>query len=146
MKLVPRFDESPRLYTIEFYNEGYPNVINKMFDVFATYNQTLHDAIKNTANAPYEFYNYIEKDDLATDEKYNFEGWIKEIDLKDEIISSLSDINVTGNLKMIAKYNVRKVDDPKYTTNINCFDVRNGTISVRDSYRSVLKGKITLPL
>ena len=146
MKLVPRFAKSPRLYVIEFYNEGYPNVINKMFDVSATYNQTLHDAIKNTANAPYEFYNYIEKDDLAADEKYNFEGWIKEIDLKDEIISNLSNINITGNLKLVAKYNVRKVDDPNYTTNINCFDVRNGTISVRESYRSVLRGKITLPL
>ena len=146
MKLVPRFDKSPRLYTIEFYNEGYPNVINKMFDVSATYNQTLHDAIKSTVNAPYEFYNYIEKDGLAADEKYNFEGWIKEIDLKDEIISSLSDIHITGNLKMIAKYNIRKVDDPEYTTNINCFDVRNGTISVRASYRSILKGKITLSL
>lgn len=146
MKLVPRFDESSRLYIIEFYNEGYPNVINKMFDISATYDQTLHDAIKNTANAPYEFYNYIEKDNLAVDEKYNFEGWIKESDLKDGIISSLSDIHITGNLKMIAKYNVRKVYDPDYTTNINCFNITNDTISVRDSYRSILRGKITLPL
>ena len=58
MKLVPRFDKKPRLYTIDFYDEDYPNTINKLFSINATYSQTLHDAIKTTSYAPFEFYNY----------------------------------------------------------------------------------------
>ena len=154
MKLIPVFDPEPRLYTITFYNEGFPEVSNEMFVIKGRYNKTVHEAITSYENgqyAPYEFFNYLEYPNLQENEKYNFEGWIKEIDLKENKISSLSDILITGNLKLIAKYEVRDVYDPDYATNINCFEVENGTISVRDdddgvSYRSILKGKITLPL
>ena len=117
-----------------------------MFDITGHFNDKIHDALSKTQYAPYEFYNYIEKDGLEEQEKYNFEGWIKETDWQEKKTTSLSDISITGDLKLIAKYEVRSVYDPDYTTNINCFKVENGAISVNSSYKSVLKGKITLPL
>ena len=145
MRLIPYFDEVDRQYRIDFYNEGYPEVVDLIFSINGTYNQTIEKALENDVNGNEAkgYFNYIEKSDLEDTERYTFKGWIKENDLDSGNMTELSKIYITGNQKLIAKY---KYESVSVASDTRYFDIVNNAISINEKYRKVLVGKITLPL
>lgn len=142
--LIPIFTVEDRKYKIDFYDEEYPNVKDPLFSIEGKYNETIYDAIQKTEYVTNLYFNYKEIDNLNSDERYAFKGWLKDTDLNTSNIINPKSFQITGNLKFIAYY--EKENCVLVASNSEYFNINNKTINLKEEYKYALQGKITLPL
>lgn len=147
MDLVPVFEARTREYQITLYDDdktvlvtaaiGYDLDIGEFFDAGMSKNPDYYKA----------FYNYKPyTDESKPDYRWGFKGWKN--NLTDvQIISYLKGQKVTGDLAFYAYYKEENIYDSATMVKsvADYFDFNNGTISLKDKFRGVLQGKITLP-
>lgn len=142
MYLVPEYIELTRMYRIDFYDED-GTYLTKCE---GAYNTNVAEACEDKP----EYY-YIYKDDIGLVkndyERYTFKGWISEKD-HDELnqvpnIYDLSQMLFTRDMKVYAFF---KIEDARNIASDNIiFNMNTTTISIKDEYREIVGGKITLP-
>ena len=147
MDLVPVFESRPHKYSI-ILDAGFGSdpVVAQI-----AYGEDIGDFFDtNLAEHPdyiTAFYNYKAYDDEAhSDKRWSFKGW-KLSPTEEQVIPYLKGQKVTGETTFYAHYveenvysNATMVASPD-----DYFDFDNGTISIKDKFRGVLQGKITLP-
>ena len=148
MDLVPVFESRTREYQITLYDDdktvlvtasiGYDHDIGDFFDAGMRENPKYAKA----------FYNYKPyTDESNPDYRYGFKGW--KTNLADvQIISYLKGVKVTGDAAFYAYYQEENVYEKATMVKAvsDYFDCNNGTISLKDKFRGVLQGRITLPI
>lgn len=115
--LTPNYIEEVRLYTIQFYQDDDTLITECQYQ----YNQILSD------NAATPLLAYKSEVDLEPTERYNFEGWISEIDHKNGVSTpEYYDLDtVSANydgLKMYAHYAIK--DCTKVAMDMKYFDIK----------------------
>ena len=161
MDLVPVFKTEVRNYTIKLYDYNG----TKLIEQDLPYNISVYDGlISKGINESSLEYQYRDDSDIKDKENYRwtFQGWISEQDYlnnaKNPVHYNLSDIIVDHNFVAYAHYseeNFRNI-----ATKEKYFDFEETTISdsllgteiisgyrihVKEMYRNILEGKITLP-
>lgn len=157
MKLVPIFIKYNRLYNVLFYDWDYvPGTTNTIISKTGEYEDYLSDIVTD----PKLHYVYRPADDLSDDERYEFKGWKSETDFNNNTANpTLIDptkVQIRSDLKYFAHYeivNVNEVASPSILFNIKTGitvsainSVTNQcVIELKDEYRNIVGGKITLP-
>lgn len=145
MKLVPVFEESDRYYTITFNNYDRSLLVSKQL----LWQESLAEKMDIPA--------YLYRDDSELDEeiRWTFKGWISAADFAGDsaepIIINVSALKATGDATYYAYFvqeNVRTAPtDSQYFNFVRATGegASGYEISIKDEYRNLLQGKITLP-
>jgi hypothetical protein len=76
-----------------------------------------------------------------------FKGWQSENDFNNNtnkpILYNLDETRIYSDMNLFAYYEVETVN--AIASNLQYFKIDNNAISVKDNYKSILQGKITLP-
>ena len=150
MRLVPKFKELTRYYTVTFYN--YDGSVIENLTTNCEYEDILGTHIANKTEAVYLYRN---DDTLAETERYTLKGWQSEGDYVQgaaaPILYNLDTLVIRNNLKLYAYYikeDVITVPTDNKFFNFNTYTYNGITgycISIKNIYRNILQGKITLP-
>ena len=142
MWLVPYYIADTRYYTVTFYDDDTNNTV--IDTITGTYNMNV-----GALAAQKPGLNFLYKDDsaLEDDQRYRFLGWISEKDHDEGTtnpqIYDLNEISLTKSMKFYARYGIENAR--QVASDINLFTVSSGRISIKDEYRDVVRGKITIP-
>ena len=157
MQLIPVFIESDRLYSVLFYDWDYvPGTQETIISATGEYEQYLTSIISD----PKLYYVYRPADDLNDDERYEFKGWKNEADFNNNVANpaliDISKVQIRSDLKYFAHYEIVKVNEVaspsllfNIKTNVTAQAINNisnqCSIELKDEYRNIVGGKITLP-
>lgn len=135
IEFIPVFEEKLRTYSVRFF-DGTNIIPQGELDSWPVpYGQTY--------NGPMIDYYYKEH---AEDEyRYEFKGWSDSpiINSNPVLISSIQNYVVTGNTNIYAY--CEEVNNTQTATDYKYFNITGNAISLKDEYKNVFKGKITLP-
>lgn len=155
MEFYPDYIIEERKYSVRFYDDK-AILIPQIAADGTSYDEWL--VSYNTAyNGPMKEYYYKNSNDLTEYDRYTFVGWSKryynteidEIPDIDRVI--LSDLIVKNNITLYACYKIEDVresaTDMQYFefTTINDKYGEGQAISLKNDYKTILEGKITLP-
>ena len=161
MLLVPEFRESTRIYHVNFYDWNYTFGADPLFSFECEFEDWLKDHSNDDARL-YYVYRPSDEEILLTNEnnRYGFKGWQNESDFNNNVKNpELIDIEKTqirSDLNFFAYYEVEDatlVPSPEVLFNCKAEKVTAAgrefsniyTLSLKDEYRSIIGGKITLP-
>ena len=143
MKLVPEYSASLRLYEITLYdNDGTTILAQKNLAYDVDIGLAFDDEVSS-------YYNYKPYTGSKEDYRLEFKGWQTEYNFYNDP-TTLSYTTLVGR-KVVAKqklYAYYKEENCKTTiSNLEFFDIdtTKHTINIKDKYRIILQGKITLP-
>lgn len=161
MLLVPEFRESIRIYTVNFYDWDYNFGASPLFSFECQFEDWLKDHANDDARL---YYVYRPDDEAITsinmNNRYGFKGWQNESDFNNNVQNpELIDIEKTqirSDLNFFAYYEVEDasvVASPEVLFNCKAQKVTTAgkefsnvyTLTLKDAYRSIAGGKITLP-
>ena len=150
MRLVPIFNEHIRLYNVTFYDDdGQTPIIQTSLP----YEANVYDNLMNEEKAKM-YFNYKDDSLLDSDKRYGFKGWISIKDYVGNTVNpSTYDVKNIIILNDFSAYAYYEEENVKTTaTPLQCFNFSQNysntstyTISIKEEYRNLLKGKITLP-
>lgn len=151
MNLVPVFSEIDRIYEINFYNYDYKNSETRtpLLSLQAKYGETLGKIVSpNSVNEAKTKYQYRPSDNFIGEfERYAFKGWINENDYNNDVENpecvDLNDLTVNSEFKLFAYYKIE--DITKIQSDLSIFRIEGTTISIKENYKNLVGGKITLP-
>lgn len=163
MNLVPIFKEETRQYQVTLYDYDGTTVLTSAYIDYEEYVGTFFENNVNTNSAyTHAYYNYREwTDEAKPDSRWAFKGWQSATDWKGGASEAtytdlngrqvLSDVvfyafykeeNVYTDISMISSKN----DFFNYKEGYTINGVTGAQISLKDKYRYLLQGKITLPV
>jgi hypothetical protein len=142
MVFCPVYDAIDRFYKVKFY-EGYNNQIilqNGEEEYLVKYNTEYDGPIKN--------YSYRDSSSLSDTLRYGFKGWSTTRYSDNDKPLNFEGFNlstpITDNIVLYSYYEIEDVHE--VATSEEYFDITSdGTISMKDKYKEVLEGKITIP-
>ena len=94
-------------------------------------------------------YCYRPDDDHIHDDnqRYTFVGWQSENNFNNNVVNppvyDLSTEKIYSDMNLFASYKIERAD--LNITDLQYFQISNGTISMKNIYKSIISGKITLP-
>ena len=147
MYLVPKYNISDRIYNVKFYDyDG-----SELFVLNGHYNDNVGALTENEGKY---YYHYRKDDGLLENQRYTFKGWKSEKDYDNNTTPqspvNLQELNITKSLKLYAYYDIEDVY--ANSSDINLFEVNfvqnpiaGYSIRVKDKFKALLQGKITLP-
>jgi hypothetical protein len=144
MRLVPRFTPYTRFYSVIFHD--YDN--NEVFRVDdLQFEDNVYNAVKNN---PQVHYLYRKSDGLAAGYRYALKGWQTEASFSNPEkleLYKLDDLKIVDNMEMWAYYESEEVATTASPMNIFMFSGsgNNTTISIKEEYRNLVGGDITIP-
>ncbi len=157
MNLVPHFETTERLYTVEFYM----NPDELLFYTQGLYQNNLETAMLGTMSEYWSKYQYKPADEyLDEHERYVLKGWISESDYNNNTpnppLVNLSSITLTHDMKLFASFGVENAQ--AVASDARIFTIQANTqvpvgdtymtgtlIQLNDNYAPYVGGKITLP-
>lgn len=155
MKLVPVFAVSTRQYLVTLYdNDGTTELVKTYIDYESDIGEYF-EVNWNTTNPTYSraFYNYHEYiNEAKPDYRWAFKGWQSAADWKagntEASYSYLKGRKVTSDIVFYAFYKEENINAnvTMVASVTDYFDFNAGVISLKDKFRGVLQGKITLPI
>ena len=145
MRLVPIFKENIRYYEVKFHDfDG-----EYLYSEYCEYQETVAAA----ASSARIYFNYRSAADLDSTERYGFKGWLKEVDFNNNTVNptvyNLTEEQVIADINLYAYY--VEEDAAAVASNIvyEYFSYTTNSegivISIKDEFRNLLEGKITLP-
>lgn len=164
MCLVPIFSQQTRQYHINFYDYDYnAETSTPLFTLKATYAQSLQ---KLTDKEPRTKFIYREDSQLLERERWTLKYWISEADFNNNLASpakiNFNNIIVYNDLNYFPYYVKEEIDKPTIEEAFEAIQVSPITctspeghpqlvfnalwgIQVKEEYKNILGGKITLP-
>lgn len=161
MLLVPEFRESTRIYNVNFYDWNYTFGADPLFSFECQFEDWLKDHSGDDARL-YYVYRPADEEILSTNEnnRYSFKGWQNESDFNNNVknpeLIDIEKTQVRSDLNFFAYYEVEDatlVPSPEILFNCKADKVTVAgkefgniyTLTLKDVYRSIIGGKITLP-
>lgn len=156
----PEYIESPRMYSVSFYDwDG--NVIpqekiitdDETGQFITIYVNEWPVAYGTEYNGPIKNYYYRDSNDLRDIERWAFQGWSKnkygDVEIKNPEYEDVTNLIIKNTTLLYGHY--LKEDCTKVATKddyFNFISINEDTeysICIKDEYRDIIKGKITLP-
>ena len=143
MRLIPQFDEETRIYKVNFYDYDYTLGDEPLFSLNGEYENIIADINNN----PLAYYVYRPDDDLTGSLRYAFKGWQNESNFNNNVsnppLVNLSETKIYSDLNFFAYYEIE--DANLVASDSVLFNFNNNSISIKNEYRNIAGGKITLP-
>ena len=136
LELYPVFEESPRIYTIEFYNH-----VNELLPEYT---------LDRTWNDVYSVPGYLYRDDsnLPDDKTWTLIGWAEtnygDNTNENNLITSKETLYAKGNKKFYAHFKQQDVRETSSDIHLFSFNNSTKTISIKEEYKHY-SGKLTIP-
>ena len=143
MIFYPEFITSVREYEIKFMDYA-GNIIKQNGEdaYLVPYGSTYR-----AAGGPLTNYYYRDSADLRDEQRYGFQGWSTNKygteEIKNPVYINLDTYQIQGPMTLFPHYLIEDVR--KVPTDISYFNVSGSTISLKQEYREVFEGKITIP-
>lgn len=139
MVFIPEFNEETRYYEVKFFIDDvvvpqkYPNGEYKNFWP-VEYNHIYDGPIKNFAY----------KEHPAMDKRYKFLGWSLDAGSRNPEFINLDTYKITSFVSLYAYFKEESVFEN--ATSYEYFNINSGILTLKDEYKTVLQGKVTIPL
>lgn len=143
MVFIPIFLEKVRKHEIKFFDYEGNVILQNGEETFGVPYGSTYTA----AGGPMTNFYYLDSSKLPEDKRYGFRGWTTAKFSVDEgknieFFNLEKDI-VKKAMNLYPYYETESVYDT--ASKLEYFEVKNGTINIKEQYRNTLKGKITLP-
>ena len=161
MMLLPHFTVEERQYTVNFYDHDGQTLL---FSTTGPYMSKVRDRLSSD-NLVKAYYIYRSNEGLNDNERWSLAGWESEVDFNAQVTNptlyNLAELSIVSDLKLYAYYVTENVYET--ATTLEAFDISSEPekfevgeekdifyltgycISIKDSYKNILQGKITLP-
>lgn len=149
MTFYPEYKTTPKKYEVTFHDPD-GNVIPQEVASGGTPVNSWEVQYGELYDGPILNYYYKDDSSLGEEETYFFKGWGTTRGATDPVYVDPTNLEVKSNLNLYAyveKINVYNIPQHSRYKDMyyNYFDISDSTISLKDEYKCVLKGKIIIP-